>query len=121
MHAACIYQVNIGNGMLEVEGDNRRDRQDQPEAAGEGEDSGPKWQGKDGRISNFFSALKAIFTNWEWDTVDHAVLLLECAIPVSKNLGTLLVAPSLCCLLWFWFVDLMALGESEYCCVSCFP
>ena len=83
------FWVNVGNGMLEVEGDNRRDREENAAAAQEdGDDgAGPGWQGKDGRMARFFAALKSVFSRWEWETVDHVVLLVECAIPVSKTLA----------------------------------
>lgn len=110
------FWVNVGNGMLEVEVENRRERQDNGPMVGreDDDDSNPRWQGRDGRMARFFSSLKTICARWEWDAIDHVVLLLECSLPVSKHLGTLLVAPSLCYLLWFWSVDaLLDLGESE--------
>lgn len=122
---ACLCSLNVfskewwaavGHGMLEVEGENRRDRQENAATPQEAEQdhSGPGWQGKDGRTARFFTALKTVFSRWEWERVDHVVLLVECAIPVSKNLVTLLVAPSLCCLLWFWSMDAMLdLGDSK--------
>ena len=119
------FWFNLGNGMLEVEGDLRRARQEaaaanevqQPGGGGGGAEgeNGPVWQGNDGRLARFLSCLKAVLFKFEWETIDHVVLLVECAIPVSKTLCTLLVAPSLCCLLWFWCVDAMiGLDEREY-------
>jgi hypothetical protein len=111
------FWVNVGNGMLEVEGENRREGQDDaaaPGGEGDDDDFNPRWQGRDGRTARFFAALQTIFSRWEWESVDHVVLLVECAIPVSKNLCTLLFFPSLCYLLWFWFVDaLLDLSESK--------
>ena len=101
------FWVNVGNGMLEVDGEhNRRDRQQNADAEGDQDGAGTLfWQGKDGRTGKFFSILKAALFNWEWDRVDHVALLVECAVPVSKNLGIALLAPSLCYLLWFWSMD----------------
>lgn len=115
------FWVNIGHGMLEVDREggeqNRRDRQQNADAdEGDQEGAGvPKWQGKDGRTSKFFSILKAALLNWEWDRVDHVTLLVECAIPVSKNLGITLLVPSICYLLWFWSMDaLVGLTDCKF-------
>ena len=112
------FWVNVGHGMLEVDGEqNRRDREQNADAD-EGDQGGtgaPKWQGKDGRTGKFFSILKAALFNWEWDRVDHVALLVECVIPVSKNLGITLLAPSICYLLWFWSMDaLVGLSDCKF-------
>ena len=112
------FWVNIGNGMLEVDVEqNRRNRQ-QNVVADEGAQEGVEtlqWQGKDGRIGKFFTILKAALLNWEWDRVDHVTLLVECAFPVSKNLGISLLAPSICYLIWFWSVDaLVGLEDCKF-------
>lgn len=113
------FWVNVGNGMLEVDlaEQNRRNRRQNAEAdEGVKEDAETrKWQGDDGRIGKFFSILKAVLLNWEWDRVDHVALLVECAYPVSKNLGISLLAPSICYLLWFWSMDaLVGLADCKF-------
>lgn len=47
------------------------------------------WQGKDGRIYNFINSLVDILVCWEWDKVDSTVLLRNCMLPISKELGLL--------------------------------
>ena len=116
------FWVNMGNGMLEVEGDDRRGRQEAANGDQNEADAGPVWQGKDGRTARFFACLKAVLGNFEWDAIDHVVLLSECALPVSKTLGTLLLAPLLCYILWFWSMNaLVGVDEREFLfCFVCF-
>lgn len=107
------FWANIGNGMLDAppngEGARRADRHGDD---GHDDDHVLRWQGKHGRLSRCFSICRAVLSDWEWENVDHVVLLSECVIPISKNLGVLLVAPAVCCLGWFWFMSSM-LGLSE--------
>ncbi|CAB9505838.1 ERAD-associated E3 ubiquitin-protein ligase DOA10 [Seminavis robusta] len=104
------FWVNLGNGIVEIEGENQRGRREN--GAQDQQDQGPRWQGKDGKVAKFFAVWKSVIVLWEWDTVDHEVLLNECAIPVSKSLGLLLLAPSLCYSLWFGSIQ-ATIGLSE--------
>lgn len=57
------------------------------------------WQGPNGRIGQFWDVWKAVLLSWEWDKVDHVVLLYQCAIPVAFQvlmLATAVVASLTC-------------------------
>jgi len=49
------------------------------------------WQGKDGKIGNFFYILKVVFQNWEWDKIDEEHLLRNSMIPIIQELGLFVV------------------------------
>jgi E3 ubiquitin-protein ligase MARCH6 len=54
------------------------------------------WQGKHGRMSNFWGVLWAVWLDWEWDKVDPVVLLQDCAMPVTVELFWTLFCPLAC-------------------------
>jgi E3 ubiquitin-protein ligase MARCH6 len=108
------FWVNLGNGIVEIEGERGR-RENAAQDQQEGEQ--PFWQGKEGRIAKFFEVWKSILLRWEWDTVDPDVLLKECAFPVSKSLGVLLLVPSLCYSVWFCLIE-ATVGMTESKCRS---
>ena len=53
------------------------------------------WQGKNGRVARFRGVWNAVLQGWEWDQVDEAVLLNECAIPIVTELLYVLLFPIL--------------------------
>jgi E3 ubiquitin-protein ligase MARCH6 len=102
------FWIRLGNGIVEIEGERGR----RENAAQDQEGERPFWQGKEGRIAKFFSVWKSILLRWEWDTVDPEVLLKECAFPVSKSLGVLLLVPSLCYSFWVCLIE-ASVGMTE--------
>jgi len=111
------FWVNFGNGMLEADvEENLRNRQLDAVAIEEDGAGGHKWQGEEVRTGKFFSILRASVVDFEWDRVDRVALLVECAIPVTKNLSITLLVPSFCYLLWFWSMDaLVGLDHCKSC------
>jgi hypothetical protein len=49
------------------------------------------WQGKQGRVAQFFGVWKAALVDWDWEKVDKSCLLVEFAIPISRQLTSSLV------------------------------
>jgi len=93
----------MGNGM--IEGEDRRARQEAEQEHGVDGAEGPIWQGRDGRVARFLTCMRAVMFGFDWEKVDHVLLLAECAFPVSKTLCMMLVGPSLCYVLWFWSMN----------------
>lgn len=52
------------------------------------------WQGKRGRVAQFFKSWRAVLLNWEWDAVNRTTLLDEFARPVMRQLASALVGSS---------------------------
>jgi E3 ubiquitin-protein ligase MARCH6 len=115
------FWANIGNGILEPPPDENdggfdraRARQNGLEAQGvNGEpqlerllDHQRLWQGKEGRVARFFKVWKAVFFEWEWDAIDHVVLLGDFALPISKQSVAALVGSS------FSFLTLVYVSEA---------
>lgn len=61
-----------------------------------------RWQGKHGRVANFYNTLWRVLYHWEWDKVDAAVLLSQCALPVTFELACITFAPQACLILCIW-------------------
>jgi E3 ubiquitin-protein ligase MARCH6 len=61
-----------------------------------------RWQGKDGRITAFYRTLKLVLFNWEWDKVDHTVLLGQFALPVFTELMWIRMGPHACLYFCLW-------------------
>jgi E3 ubiquitin-protein ligase MARCH6 len=92
------FWANIGNGILEPPLDDngepvRNDRNvgNMPARNGEHqqqaiEEPHRAWQGKDGRVSQFFNVWRSVLFDWEWESVDRTVLLDEFAFPILKQI-----------------------------------
>lgn len=103
------FWANVGNGILEPPideignnnnnvnlGDNNGMVQDQgavdPYNANEAGNLNPvAWQGKQGRVANFFQIWKPMIADWEWDLVDRTTLLDEFTRPITKQLASALL------------------------------
>jgi E3 ubiquitin-protein ligase MARCH6 len=55
---------------------------------------GREWQGKEGRISLFVKNIYEILLNWEWEKIDHIVLLEECTLPILRTLFICFTIPA---------------------------
>jgi hypothetical protein len=53
------------------------------------------WQGPDGAIARAIETMKSFAMGWEWDKVDHQILLQDFAIPVVKHLTICSVLPTM--------------------------
>jgi len=51
------------------------------------------WQGKHGRVARFWDCWKAVVLEWEWDKIDHVILLQDCAMPIALQLSGALSCP----------------------------
>jgi len=52
---------------------------------------GKTWQGKNGKIYNFFYTIRLVLLNWEWDKIDEEQLLKNFTIPIIRELGLCLI------------------------------
>ena len=65
------------------------------------------WQGEDGKIGRFISTLSSTLLRWEWERVDHEVLLKDCSFTVARHVITSLLAPSVAFLTWLFALSLV--------------
>lgn len=63
------------------------------------------WQGKHGRMSQFWGVWRAVWLNWEWDKVDPVVLLQDCAMPVTVELFWTLFCPLACLVACVFYLE----------------
>ena len=90
------FWTNIGNGILEPpfneDGNpnpNARNREDI------NDENALVWQGKRGRVANFFNILRSVLIDWEWDAIDRTVLIDDFARPTTKEIASALVGSCL--------------------------
>jgi len=89
------FWSNIGNGMLEPPVDDNGNPLPPRNPANEVVGSRSDWQGRQGRVSQFFGVWKAGIIDWEWEKVDRMCLLDEFSIPISRQLSSSLVGSML--------------------------
>jgi E3 ubiquitin-protein ligase MARCH6 len=65
------------------------------------------WQGQDGKIGRFVATLTSAIFKWEWDYVDHHVLLTDSSKTVARHVITSLVTPSVAFLAWLFALRLV--------------
>jgi E3 ubiquitin-protein ligase MARCH6 len=63
------------------------------------------WQGKHGRMAQFWGVWRAVWFNWEWDKVDLVVLLQDCAMPVTVELFWILFCPLACLAVCVFYLE----------------
>ena len=105
------FWVGVGNAALDAEVE-RRDNGQAQHDGGEGDDLAHNladctWQGSHGKIGRFVDTLTSALFHWEWDRVDHVVLLQDCALPPARHIGTSLAAPSFVFLTWLYALSLI--------------
>jgi len=111
------FWVDIGNGMLDAPPQNQEPAAEQQanqevqDQVGE-ENVAQRWQGKDGRAARFFNICKSLLFKWEWEVVDHVVMIEECALPVSGKLATLLISPSILTGVWVVIANFLGISGS---------
>jgi E3 ubiquitin-protein ligase MARCH6 len=85
------FWSNVGNGMLEPPVDENGNPLPPRNHANEIVGSRTDWQGRQGRVAQFFGVWKAAMVDWDWEKVDKTCLLVEFAIPISRQLTSSLV------------------------------
>jgi E3 ubiquitin-protein ligase MARCH6 len=63
------------------------------------------WQGKHGRMTQFWGVWRAVWLDWEWDKVDPVVLLQDCAMPVAVELFWTLFCPLACLVACVFYLE----------------
>lgn len=85
------FWANVGNGILEPP-DDARHADDRDNFRNW---DGKSWQGRHGRVAQFYGIWLRVFQNWEWDTIDKTLLLEDFARPVARELASALIGSSL--------------------------
>lgn len=105
------FWANIfaGDAPLDAEAGERDMRQAGGRAAAAmvAEDPDSTWQGEEGKIGRFINILSSVIFRWEWECVDHEVLLKDCSFAVVKHVATSLLAPSVAFLTWLFALSLV--------------
>jgi E3 ubiquitin-protein ligase MARCH6 len=106
------FWSNVGNGMLEPQVDDNGNplpaRNHVIEVVGNRTD----WQGKRGRVAQFFGIWKAAIIDWDWEKVDKTCLLDEFAIPISRQLASSLVGSMISFILLLNLVPFVVRSEN---------
>jgi E3 ubiquitin-protein ligase MARCH6 len=89
------FWSNVGNGMLEPPLDDNGNPLPPRNHANEVVGSRTDWQGKQGRVAQFFRVWQAAIVDWDWEKVDKTCLLDEFAIPIARQLASSLVGSAL--------------------------
>ena len=61
------------------------------------------WQGKDGKIAQFYTIVASILSKWEWEKIDHRILLTNVLYPITRQLFVTIVTP---CTILFVFLKI---------------
>jgi len=109
------FWLVVGNAALDGEVEGRENRQAEHFRAGglaranvaEQDAADSSWQGEQGKVGRFVGILTSTIFRWEWDGVDHEVLLKDCSVPVTRHIVTSLVAPSVAFLAWLFTLSLV--------------
>jgi E3 ubiquitin-protein ligase MARCH6 len=114
------FWENVGNAAFEAElerGDDRRAQglERNPRDADNREDlpNIERWQGVNGKIGQFVHMLTSTLLHWEWDVVDHEVLLQECAFPVARQILIALATPSVLFFGWLFSLRMVQLETAN--------
>jgi len=92
------FWSNVGNGILEPplnEDGNPNPNARNNDREDVNADMGLTWQGRQGRVARFFKIWRSVLIDWEWDSVDRAILIDEFARPTTKEIASTLVGSSL--------------------------
>ena len=106
------FWSNVGNGMLEPPVDDNGNPLPPRNHANELVGSRTDWQGKQGRVAQFFGVWKAAIVDWDWEKVDKTCLLVEFAIPISRQLTSSLVGSMVSFILLLNIVPLIIRTEN---------
>jgi E3 ubiquitin-protein ligase MARCH6 len=97
------FWANIGNGIIEPPVDENGNAN--PQVRNRGLEANNRddlnrnenvivWQGKHGRVANFFRIWRVVLFNWEWDAVNRTALLEQFARPVTRQLASAFIGSS---------------------------
>jgi len=90
------FWANFWNAIVEPADDNAvRDARNNRNAV-DGATGNGSWQGKTGRVAQFFGVLRSVIVDWEWEHVDRVALLDEFARPVARQVSSALVGSTIC-------------------------
>jgi E3 ubiquitin-protein ligase MARCH6 len=90
------FWANFWNAIVEPADDNAA--REARNNANEGNETSGKssWQGKAGRVAQFFSVWRSVIVDWEWEYVDRVTLLDEFSRPIARQVASALVGSTIC-------------------------
>ncbi|KAL3931926.1 MAG: hypothetical protein SGBAC_011084 [Bacillariaceae sp.] len=90
------FWANFWNAIVEPADDNAAREARDNVNAGIGASGKGSWQGKNGRVAQFFNVWRSVVVDWEWEDVDRVVLLDDFSRPIARQVASALVGSTIC-------------------------